>query len=197
MKRSCSISGPTVFEFINAPVISLYKSIVIFDRDDTLIRDIPSLSKPQDIKWLPGVKETLRLLNQNQVACLIASNQRAVAAGTLTLDDLYLVSREMHKQSLEFGAQLSTFAYCIHEVRKADETIIYTCKCRKPQPGLINHLISLYHLPDIPIYFIGDKDTDRIAALNASKKIVFVPVYSDKDPLATLRQEFFNSDGGK
>ncbi len=186
MPQKSSFPIPQLFEFEIPNFSDQIRAIVIFDRDDTLIKDIPGLAKPDDIVWMPGVKESLRLLHQNQIACLVASNQRAIASKTITLEELSLVSNEMFNESVVFGGSLSIFAYCTHEIRKTKDIIIYSCKCRKPQPGLIDYLIKVYQFPNIPIFFVGDKDTDRQAAATACRKIKFLPSSYLEDPLKLL-----------
>ena len=186
MPQKSSLSMPHLFEFEIPKFSDQIKAIVIFDRDDTLIKDIPSLAKPDDIVWMPGVKESLRLLKQNQIVCLVASNQRAVANKTITLDELSLVTTEMFNQSVDFGGNLSIFVYCTHAIEKTSDTIKYSCKCRKPQPGLLDYLIKVYQLPNIPIFFVGDKDTDQEAAAKACRKIKFLPSIYLEDPIKLL-----------
>jgi len=186
MTQKSETSNPLLLEFEVPDFLSETKCIVIFDRDDTLIKDIPALARPEEIFWLPGVKESLYLLNQNQVTCWVASNQRAVSKKAITLEDLQKVTTEMYKISLDFGGKLGIFAYCIHAVSFEDHGVVYICKCRKPQPGLINFLMENYQVPDIPIYFVGDKDSDRQAASSANRDITFIPSHFLQDPLKLL-----------
>ena len=117
---------PQLFEFEIPNFSDQIRAVVIFDRDDTLIQDVPGLAKPADIVWMPGVKESLRLLKQNQIVCLVASNQRAVANKTITLDELSLVTTEMFNEAVDFGGNLSIFVYCTHAMEKTRDTIIYS-----------------------------------------------------------------------
>ena len=186
MTQKSETSNPLLLEFEVPYFSSETKSLVIFDRDDTLIKDIPALARPEEIFWLPGVKESLHLLNQNQVTCWVASNQRAVSNKALTIEDLRKVTAEMYKLSLDFGGKLGIFAYCIHAVSILDQAVVYICKCRKPQPGLLNFLVENYQVPDIPIFFVGDKDSDRQAASSANRNITFIPSHVLQNPLKLL-----------
>jgi D-glycero-D-manno-heptose 1,7-bisphosphate phosphatase len=109
-----------------------------------------------------------------------------VSNKVLTLEDLQKVTAEMYKLSLNFGGKLGIFAYCIHAVSFEDQGVVYLCKCRKPQPGLINFLMENYQVPDIPIFFVGDKDSDRQAASSANRDITFIPSHFLQDPLKLL-----------
>ena len=186
MTQKSETSNPLLLEFEIPDFSSEIKPLVIFDRDDTLIRDIPALASPEEIFWLPGVKESLHLLNQNQVTCWVASNQRAVSNKALTIEDLYKVTANMYRLSLDFGGKLGVFAYCTHSVSVLDQDEVYTCKCRKPQPGLLDFLVENYEVPNIPIFFVGDKETDREAAFSANRKITFIPSHFLQDPLKLL-----------
>ena len=186
MPQKSSFPIPQLFEFEIPNFSDQIRAIVIFDRDDTLIQDVPGLAKPTDIVWMPGVKESLRLLKQNQIVCLVASNQRAVANKTITLDELSLVTTEIFNEAVDFGGSLPIFVYCTHAIEKTRDTIIYSCECRKPQPGLLDYLIKVYQLPNIPIFFVGDKDSDREAAGRACRKIKFLPSNYLENPLKLL-----------
>jgi D-glycero-D-manno-heptose 1,7-bisphosphate phosphatase len=174
------MDGPIVFEFKNYSKSLPPNNVVIFDRDDTLILDVPNLSNPEEIVWIPGALSLLKELKQNQIQTFVASNQRAISKGKLTQDNLFRVSEKIFQDSKNAGGELSTFVYCPHGFETIDDTSIrYNCRCRKPLPGMIDYIISAYGLSGSRIIFIGDKESDRVAAQSASQKVQFIGVKSN------------------
>ena len=51
------------------------------DRDGTLIKDVPYLSRLEDIALLPGVAKTIRTLNRLDIPVVVVTNQSGVARG--------------------------------------------------------------------------------------------------------------------
>ena len=170
---------PIVFEFKKYSNPAPPDKVVIFDRDDTLILDVPNLSNPEEIVWVPGALRLLKELKQNQIQTFIASNQRAVSEGKLKRDNLFRVSQKLFQDSVSAGGELSTFVYCPHGFKTTrDASIRYKCRCRKPLPGMIDYIISTYGLSGSKIIFIGDKESDKVAAQSASQKVQFIEVKS-------------------
>ena len=62
------------------------KPAIFFDRDDTLIRDVPYNGDPGKVELLPGVREALSLLAGAGFKLIIISNQSGVGRGLITAD---------------------------------------------------------------------------------------------------------------
>jgi D-glycero-D-manno-heptose 1,7-bisphosphate phosphatase len=48
------------------------------------------------------------------------------------------------------------------------------CKCRKPEPGMINAIMGYHKMPKSRSIFIGDMDTDEMAAKNAGVEFAWI-----------------------
>lgn len=92
----------------------------------------------------------------------IVSNQPDIARKRMSEADLQAMTSVMER-SFRFKEIL----YCRHDV--ADN-----CDCRKPQPGMINTLISKYSLWREECLIVGDSWKDVAAGRNAGIKTVFL-----------------------
>lgn len=161
-----------------------YKKLVIFDRDDTLIRDVPYLKSGSDIEWLPGRLQLLRVLMEQSVLIAIATNQSGIGRGNLSIDEFNTISEVIRLQLEENGVKLWAVVACPHLPLEG-------CECRKPKPGLLERLVEATGLSPLEVLFVGNADTDMAAADAASYKISSIkinPATLDKFELITNLQ---------
>jgi len=105
---------------------------VFLDRDGTLNAKAPDgeyVERPQALELLPGVAEAIKKLNQAGIWTGVVTNQRGVALGRMSIEDLDAIHVWLrHLLSLD-GAYLDAIYACTHQIG--------TCDCRKPDPGLL------------------------------------------------------------
>ena len=146
-----------------------YKKLVIFDRDDTLIRDVPNLKSSFDIEWLPGRIELLKALSDQSALIAIAINQSAIGRRELSAEEFIEISEFIRIQLQEQGIKLWAQVACPHSP-------VDKCKCRKPMPGLLNRLVEAAGQKSLEIAFVGNSDTDMEAAQNSEFRIIGIQV---------------------
>ena len=71
---------------------------VFFDRDDTLIQDIPYLGDPAGVVLMPECGEALNTLREHGFRLFIVSNQSGVGRGLITLGQVDAVNAEIRRQ---------------------------------------------------------------------------------------------------
>ena len=71
------------------------KKAVILDRDGTLIVDKIYLNDPEQIEYLQGVFEALRLLRDHGFVFAVATNQSGVPRGLVQVENLYEIHRRI------------------------------------------------------------------------------------------------------
>jgi D-glycero-D-manno-heptose 1,7-bisphosphate phosphatase len=136
---------------------------VFLDRDGTINVKAPEgdyITTAADVRLLPGAGEAIRLLNASGRLVVVVSNQRGIARGRFTAQQLDEVTDRLVALLAEPGAHVDAFYYCPHE---AD-----ACDCRKPLPGLL--LRAARELPGVDLtdaVLIGDADSDLLAAAAA------------------------------
>ncbi|WP_051162084.1 HAD family hydrolase [Nocardia brevicatena] len=139
-------------------------AVVLLDRDDTLITDIPYLSDPNLVRPVPGARSQLRRLHRAGVRTGVVSNQSGVASGRITPMRLAAVQARVE----ELLGPFDTWQVCPHG---RDEG----CGCRKPAPGLVLAAADALRVEPRQCVVIGDIGSDVEAALAAGAAAVLVP----------------------
>jgi len=149
-------------------MISGQLDAVFLDRDGTLNEKAPEgcyIASPGDLRLLPGVAEAVRRLNDAGALVVIVTNQRGVALGEVTLEEVAGVHDALQEHLSRSGAQVDRFYVCPH-----DEA---SCSCRKPAPGLLlqaaadHPFLRLEHT-----VMIGDSEGDVEAGLAVGARAI-------------------------
>lgn len=137
---------------------------VLFDRDDTLIADVPYNGDPDAVRPMPGAVAELDRLRSAGLKLGVVTNQSGIARGYITDSQMRAVNRRVE----ELLGPFDTWQVCPHA--PVDE-----CTCRKPLPGLI--LAAAIELGVAPerCVVIGDIGSDMAAAAAAGAYGVLVP----------------------
>lgn len=162
---------------INAPSSAdLRRDLVLLDRDGTLNRLRPGyVTNPDNLDILPGAAEAVRKLNERGVRVVLVTNQRGLARGLLSEEQLVAVHRRLLQELALGGAYLDGIHVCGHEEG--------TCDCRKPLPGLIDQVLERAPWAKrARTVLVGDSARDEGAARNA--QIDFVRIEDSNVGLA-------------
>lgn len=147
-----------------------FNKLIIFDRDDTLIRDVPSLKSESDIRWLSGRLDLLKSLNQESTLIAIATNQSAIGRGTLSVHEFQMISDCLHNQLKNYGIDLWSIVACPHIPTD-------NCSCRKPKSELLNRLIERTNSKTLRVLFVGNTDSDMAAAKGSRFEVKGVKLF--------------------
>jgi HAD superfamily hydrolase (TIGR01662 family) len=142
---------------------------VLFDRDGTLIENVPYLADPQRVRPMPGARRTLDQLRRRGVAVGVISNQSGVARGLINPDELAQVNARVESLLGPFD----TWQVCPHDPDAR-------CSCRKPEPGLVITAARELGVAPHECLMIGDIGSDVDAALAAGAQAVLVPTRHTK-----------------
>lgn len=137
---------------------------VLFDRDGTLVVDVPYNGDPQLVRPMAGALEALDRVRAAGLATGVLSNQSGVARGLLTLDQVASVNRQVEQLLGPFDV----WEICPHGPEDG-------CACRKPAPGMILAACTTLDIAPEEIAFIGDIGSDIEAATAAGSRGVLVP----------------------
>jgi D-glycero-D-manno-heptose 1,7-bisphosphate phosphatase len=136
---------------------------VFLDRDGTINAKAPEgcyITSPRALRLLPGAGAAVRRLNDARVPVLVVTNQRGVALGRMTLEQVAQVNDALQLRLSRIGAMVDGFYVCPHQAG--------ACACRKPLPGLLLQASRDFperRLPNCVI--IGDSEVDVEAGLAA------------------------------
>jgi HAD superfamily hydrolase (TIGR01662 family) len=137
---------------------------VLFDRDGTLIVDVPYNGDPALVEPVPGARAALDRLRAEGVPVGVVSNQSGVARGLLALEDVRAVNTRVAELLGPFG----TWRFCPHGETDG-------CRCRKPAPGLVQDAAADLGVPVADCVVVGDIGADLGAAAAAGARGVLVP----------------------
>jgi histidinol-phosphate phosphatase family protein len=137
---------------------------VLFDRDGTLVVDVPHNADPARVEPMPGARAALERLRAAGVATAVVSNQCGVALGKLTRDELDAVNARIEHVLGPLGPML----VCTHAPDDA-------CRCRKPAPGLIEDAARALGVAPRDCVVVGDIGSDVEAAHAAGAGAILVP----------------------
>jgi histidinol-phosphate phosphatase family protein len=138
--------------------------VVLFDRDDTLIVNVPYLTDPALVEPMPGAAEALRRLRSEGIRVGVVSNQSGVARGLISAEQLDTVNARTEDLLGPFG----TWQICVHDEKDG-------CECRKPAPGLVQRAASALGADVRRCVVVGDIEADITAATTAGARGILVP----------------------
>lgn len=136
---------------------------VFFDRDDTLIRNVPYLADPAGVEVLPGAGEALQRLREQGYRLFLFTNQSGIGRGYFTLAEAEACNR-----ATEEGLGLSSGfdGICIAP-ESPDDPPVY----RKPSPRYILEMIDQCDLNPNETWMVGDKPSDVEAGRRAGVRV--------------------------
>jgi histidinol-phosphate phosphatase family protein len=137
---------------------------VLFDRDGTLVEDVPYNGEPDLVRPVPEARTALDRLRRAGVAVAVITNQSGVARGLLTPEQVLAVNRRVD----ELLGPFATWAVCPHGPEEG-------CRCRKPAPGLVIDAARQLGVDARDCAVVGDIGADVEAAAAAGARGVLVP----------------------
>ncbi len=138
---------------------------VLFDRDDTLIRDVPRYNgDPTLVRPIPGAAEAVSRVRAAGLRTGIVSNQSGIGRGFVS----HMQVRRVNTRVDQLLGPFDTWQYCPHA--PAD-----TCACRKPAPGLVLRAAEALGVTPQQVVLIGDIGSDVQAAQAAGAVGILVP----------------------
>jgi D-glycero-D-manno-heptose 1,7-bisphosphate phosphatase len=131
---------------------------VFLDRDGTVNEEVGYVNHLSASLFFRV--EAIRLLNQNGLKAVVISNQSGVARGYFPESLIPLVHQKMQDLLKKDGAHLDGIYYCPHHPDVGDPPYRQKCRCRKPEPGLIEEAVKELNLDLKSSYMIGDRGVD-------------------------------------
>lgn len=143
-------------------------NIIYLDRDGV----INEKAKPHDyiktwdeFTFLPGVFEALQLFAEQHYKIVIITNQRGIARGMMTKQDVEQIHEKMCQEIRKHNGNIDGIYICPHDYGE--------CDCRKPQIGLFLQAEQTFLPNKEQSWMIGDSPTD----IEAGKKYQVHTIY--------------------
>jgi HAD superfamily hydrolase (TIGR01662 family) len=137
---------------------------VLFDRDGTLVRDVPYNGRPELVEPMPGAAAAMTRLRRAGVPAGVVTNQSGIGRGMITAAEADAVNHRIDSLLGPFGS----WAVCPHGPDDG-------CPCRKPAPLLIQQAAADLCVDPADCVVIGDIGTDAEAAYAAGARALMVP----------------------
>jgi HAD superfamily hydrolase (TIGR01662 family) len=138
--------------------------LVLFDRDGTLVRDVPYNGDPALVEPMPAARQSLDRLRGCGVRLGMVTNQSGLATGRLTASQLEGVQQRV----LDLLGPFDVVEICRHAPDAG-------CDCRKPRPGLVLAACRRLGVAPARCVVVGDIESDVQAARAAGARGVLVP----------------------
>jgi histidinol-phosphate phosphatase family protein len=137
---------------------------VLFDRDGTLVVDVPYNGDPGLVEPVPTARAALDKLRRAGIPTGVVSNQSGIARGLVSESQL----RSVNARIEELLGPLGPWTHCPHG--PADD-----CACRKPRPGLVLEAARRLGVDPRRVAVVGDIGADVDAAHAVGARAILVP----------------------
>ena len=174
-------------------------TLLVLDRDGTVIEHVPYLCEPNHVRLLPTAARTIAEANSLAIPVVVVTNQSVVSQGMCSLGDVDRVNERMLALLRSSGAHINAIYVCPHGDGDG-------CSCRKPKPGLLLRALREHGSTASEMLVVGDNVTDGYAADAAGARFVGVltGVQQEEDADGTqwrweesLEQAVFHRQPGK
>jgi D-glycero-D-manno-heptose 1,7-bisphosphate phosphatase len=147
---------------------------VFLDRDGVVNEKMPEgqyVTSRSEFHLLPRVAESIARLNRAGLRVVVVSNQRGIARGLYTAEDVDDVHTHLQTLLQAHGAKIDGFYFCPHDQGQ--------CNCRKPLPGLFDQAVADF--PEIVAAssaIVGDSLSD----IEFGQQLGMLTVFVEGDP---------------
>jgi D-glycero-D-manno-heptose 1,7-bisphosphate phosphatase len=139
---------------------------VFFDRDDTLMVNVPYLGDPKQVETFAEAAAAMAKLQQAGFLLFVVSNQSGVGRGLITREQVEAVNIELGRQ---LGGKYIHAFY--HSFAAPDDPYATD---RKPSPELLFTAAKEHHVDLGRSYFVGDRLSDIECGLAAGCRTIFL-----------------------
>ncbi|MBN2233130.1 MAG: HAD family hydrolase [Deltaproteobacteria bacterium] len=148
---------------------------VFLDRDGTVIEEVGYLGRVDQVRLIPGTAAAIRRLNQGGIPVIIVTNQAGVARGYFTESRVERIHYHLQEMLAAQGATVDAIYFCPHHPEGNRKIYRRSCRCRKPEPGMVERAITELGLETCPrLFVVGDKESDMELARRIDAMAVLV-----------------------
>ena len=136
------------------------KPPIVLDRDGVINEDLWGyVTDKEEFKPINGSLEAIKNLTTAGFNIVIATNQACISKKIIDENQLQDVHDHMSFLVGEAGGKIDYIAFCPHSPEDQ-------CSCRKPETGLLNEIEERLGCSLKNSFFIGDKESDVLRAIN-------------------------------
>ncbi|WP_018291943.1 HAD-IIIA family hydrolase [Verrucomicrobium sp. 3C] len=153
---------------------------VFFDRDDTLIDNVPYLGDPEKVVLIEGAEECLVRLKAAGFLLFLVSNQSGVGRGCLRREDVDAVNQAiLSRLRAPFFSKIYLSFAAPGEDPSSD---------RKPSPLLLWRASREFDVELNRSFFVGDRIADVLCGRNAGCRTILLTVKEPRKEVLRARE---------
>lgn len=142
---------------------------IFLDRDGVINFEIEGtyVRNWDEFNFYPGAPENIAYFNSRFRRLFLATNQRGITRGLMTMEDLEDIHVNMIRKITEKGGRIDRIYFCVDAEASSP--------CRKPNPGMA--LQAARDFPEIDLkrsIMVGNNLSDMLFGRNAGMKTVFL-----------------------
>jgi D-glycero-D-manno-heptose 1,7-bisphosphate phosphatase len=147
---------------------------VFLDRDGTLIEERGYLDRLDLLELFPWTVDAVRLLNRAGFATVVVTNQSAIGRGIIDEPLLHAVHQAIDARLAAGRARMDAYYFCPHHPDAELKAYRQVCRCRKPQPGLIERACRDLRIDPSGSVMVGDRWLDIACGKAGGTRTVLV-----------------------
>lgn len=163
------------YEFLKKNFLNFYyRKCCFLDRDGVINEDYGYVHQIKKFKWKKNVLKAIKYLNDKKFLVIIITNQAGIAKAIFNMKKYLRLKKYYLNKISSYGAKIDAVYECFdHPEGKIKK---YTKKSfmRKPSPGMILKACDDFYINKKKSFFIGDKISDKGAAIRAGVKFYYV-----------------------
>lgn len=140
---------------------------IFLDRDGVINPDKGLICRPDDFELFPETASAIQKINRSDYIAIIVTNQPGIAKGMYDFDTLDDIHKKMDTLLGQERAKIDALYFCPHHPEKGFEgerpEFKIQCRCRKPEPGMLQDAAERFHIDLASSYIIGDHQRDILA----------------------------------
>lgn len=168
---------------------------VFLDRDGVINHDHAYVHKIADFRFIDGVFDACRHLQQLGYVLVVVTNQSGIGRGMYSEHDFAVLTQWMLAEFQRHQVDIKSVYFCPHHPEKALAEYQQDCACRKPNPGMLQQAVAEWQIDVSQSLMIGDKADDMRAAAAAgvARKILVRSGQTLSAQAQTLADEVWDS----
>ncbi|MBM3581081.1 MAG: HAD family hydrolase [Alphaproteobacteria bacterium] len=131
---------------------------LFLDRDGVVVEEVNYLSKPEDVRLVPGAAAIVAAVNRRDIPVVLITNQSGIGRGLYGWDAFAAVQRTILDLLTRAGARVDAVYACPHYPDHP---------ARKPNPGMLLRAEKALRLDMRASWAVGDRASDLEAAQRA------------------------------
>ncbi len=139
------------------------------DRDGTINVKAPEgeyIERPAQLRLLDGAAAAVARLNAARVPVIVVTNQRGIALGRMTEEDLAAVHARLDELLAAEGAHVDAYYHCPHDKG--------VCDCRKPGTAMLEQAAREHGIDLARSVLVGDSASDVEAGRRVGARTVLL-----------------------